>query len=55
MNYVINFFCINKEEVSSEVWFENRWNVIIKVINIFFYLEVLLRIRNNLCLDGFVW
>lgn len=55
MNYAINFSCTNKGEASSEVWPENRWNATIKAINTFFHLEVLLRIRNNSCSDGFVW
>lgn len=54
MNYAINFSCTNKEEASSEIWPENRWNETIKAINTFFHLEVLLRIRNNSCSDGFV-
>lgn len=55
MNYAINFSCTNKEEASTEVWPENRWNATIKAINTVFHLEVLLRIRNNSCSDGFVW
>lgn len=55
MNYAINFSCTNKEEASSEVWPEKRWNATIKAINTFFQLRVLLRIRNNSCSDGFVW
>lgn len=55
MNYAINFSCSNKEEASGEVWPENRWNATIKAINTVFHLEVLLRIRNNSCSDGFVW
>ena len=54
MNYAINFSCTNKEEASSEIWPENRWNATIKAINTFFHLEVLLRIRNNSCSDGFI-
>lgn len=55
MNYAINFSCTNKEEASSEVWPESRWNATIKAVNTVFHLEALLRIRNNSCSDGSVW